>query len=232
MDAMSMPHMHPDGHMRMTPGRPVTTADRKRAEQIVAQLRQALARYRDVRVAEADGYRPFLEPEREAPPIGVASPRSPRRSEVDGLLHEAQAVAEGGKHELHYNNRAYARLALRSFDPQRPSSLLYRSRPDGTLRLMGAMYTAPRQFSEEQLNERIPLSIAHWHAHVNLCLPPLDPRTGMPLGHTDWRRFGPRGSIHAQASCLRAGGHFLPQIFGWMVHVYPFESSPAAIWMH
>ena len=26
--------------------------------------------------------------------------------------------------------------------------------------------------SEDQLSERVPLSVAQWHAHVNLCFPP------------------------------------------------------------
>ena len=58
-----------------------------------------------------------------------------------------------------------------SFDPTKPTSLLYK-KVNGEYQLEGAMYTAPKRFTEDQLNERIPLSIAHWHEHVNLCLPP------------------------------------------------------------
>ena len=30
--------------------------------------------------------------------------------------------------------------------------------------------------------------------------------------------------------CEAAGGKFMPQIFGWMVHVYPFEQKPEDVW--
>jgi hypothetical protein len=36
------------------------------------------------------------------------------------------------------------------------------------------------------------------------------------------------GSISTQETCDAAGGRFYPQIFGWMVHVYPF-SAPEKI---
>ena len=47
-------------HMTMTPRRPPAPGDSARAAQIVATLRGAIARYRDVNVALADGYTPFL----------------------------------------------------------------------------------------------------------------------------------------------------------------------------
>lgn len=39
-------------------------------------------------------------------------------------------------------------------------------------KLVGVTYTAPYRLSEDDLNQRIPLSIAQWHAHTNLCMPP------------------------------------------------------------
>jgi len=47
-------------HMTMTPPRPPAPGDSARAAQIVATLRDAIAKYRDVHVAMADGYKPFL----------------------------------------------------------------------------------------------------------------------------------------------------------------------------
>jgi hypothetical protein len=38
-------------------------------------------------------------------------------------------------------------------------------------------------------------------------------------------RFGLAGSIATQADCDAAGGTFLPHVFGWMVHLYPWETS-------
>jgi hypothetical protein len=52
--------MTEDAHMRLTPFRPGTSADSARAGQLVADMRRTLAPYRDVRVAEAQGFRQFL----------------------------------------------------------------------------------------------------------------------------------------------------------------------------
>jgi hypothetical protein len=87
------------------------------------------------------------------------------------------------------------------------------------------MYTAPKHMSEEKLDQRVPLSVARWHAHINICLPPKGQGQ-----QADWTKFGFRGSIATAEECGQAGGRFWPQIFGWMVHVYPFETIPEKIW--
>lgn len=46
-------------HMEMTPLRPVTAADSVRATVIATELRTAIAKYRDVKRAEADGFKMF-----------------------------------------------------------------------------------------------------------------------------------------------------------------------------
>jgi len=89
------------------------------------------------------------------------------------------------------------------------------------------MYTARKTATPEDLDARIPLSIAQWHAHVNLCLPPPDKKQEAWGPHS---QFGLHGSITTQAECDAAGGRFMPQIFSWMVHVYPFEQKPEDIW--
>ena len=43
-------------------------------------------------------------------------------------------------------------------------------------------------------------------------------------------KFGLQGSIITKEACTEAGGTFYPVIFGWMVHVYPFEDSREKIW--
>jgi hypothetical protein len=58
------------------------------------------------------------------------------------------------------------------FDPAKPTSLLYKKGADGRFELVGAMYVAPKRFTLEQLDARVPLSVARWHKHVNWCLPP------------------------------------------------------------
>ncbi len=126
--------------------------------------------------------------------------------------------------EYHFTNYYNGFLESFSFDPTRPTSLLYKKTKTG-YDLIGAMYTMPKRVSEEQLNERVPLSIAQWHLHTKLCLPPKEER-----GHADRTRFGLQGSILTKEACTEAGGTFYPVIFGWMVHVYPFEDSREKIW--
>jgi len=126
--------------------------------------------------------------------------------------------------EYHFTNYYNGYLESFSFDPSRPTSLLYKKTKTG-YDLIGAMYTMPKRVSEEQLNERIPLSVTQWHLHTNLCVPPKDRRAS-----ADWTKFGLQGSILTKEACNEAGGTFYPVIFGWMVHVYPFEDSREKIW--
>jgi len=133
----------------------------------------------------------------------------------------------------HYTSYANAARARRTFDIARPTSLLYRPDGSGGFTLIGVMYTAQRGASLEELDRRIPLSIARWHQHVNWCLPPagerrrwLETRDGAPV-------FGPKSPIATREACDAVGGRFVPQLFGWMVHVQAFESDdPAVIWSH
>ena len=122
--------------------------------------------------------------------------------------------------EYHFTKYANGFLEAFTFDPARPTSLLYKKTSDG-YELVGAMYTMPKRASEEQLNARVPLSVAMWHLHTNLCMPPRDQLRG-----TDMTKFGLKGTIATEDACDAAGGRFHPVIFGWMVHVYPYEDSP------
>jgi hypothetical protein len=126
----------------------------------------------------------------------------------------------------HFTRKWNGFKAAFGFDPKQPTSLLYKKTPDGYV-LEGAMFTAPKWASEDDLNTRIPLSIAQWHAHVNICLPPKK-----EMMTADWKKFGPKGSILTKAECDQAGGRFVPQLFGWMVHVYPFQETAEKIWTH
>lgn len=127
----------------------------------------------------------------------------------------------------HFTNYRYAFEAEFVFNPEHPTSLLYKKAGNG-YELEGAMYTAPRRDTEEQLNKRVPLSVARWHKHVNLCRPP----KGTPPRQVDRKRFGLGGSIATEGACEEAGGRWTPQIFNWMVHVYPYEQDPEKIWAH
>ena len=128
--------------------------------------------------------------------------------------------------QYHFTNYRYAFQAAWHFDPDHPTSLLYEKHGD-SYKIIGVMYTAPKRFTEDQLDERIPLSIAQWHAHVNLCMAP----GGMRQAGFDRNpRFGLAGSISTKEDCDAAGGRFIPQIFGWMVHVYPFAQNSKDVW--
>jgi len=126
----------------------------------------------------------------------------------------------------HFTNYGYAMEAAFRFNPEHPTSLLYEKHGDD-YKLIGVMYTAPKRMGEDELDERVPLSVAQWHEHVNFCAPPPDHRKDMMSPHP---QFGLRGSITTQEACDAAGGTFRPVIFNWMVHVYPFEKDQASIW--
>ncbi len=192
MDAMSG-EMDMNPHMFMTALRPENSADDERAAEIVETLRKSIDRYKDYRVALADGYKIFL-------------PNVPQK-------------------QYHFTNYRNAIKAMFRFDPAQPTSLLYK-KVNGGYELEGAMFTDRRRATEAELNKRVPLSVARWHKHVNLCLPPRREQD------VNWKEFGPAGSIATKDACEAANGRWIPQIFGWMVHVYPYRTDPSQVWAH
>ena len=126
----------------------------------------------------------------------------------------------------HFTNWRYAMRAGWKFDPEHPTSLLYEQRGDD-YKLVGAMFTAPNRLSEAQLDQRVPLSVAQWHQHVDFCKAPKGSEREY-FGKN--ARFGLMGSITTADACKAAGGKFYPVIFNWMVHVYPWESTREAQW--
>ncbi len=220
-------HLTMSDHMTITQSRTATPDDLKRADQILATMREKLQKYQDYKTAEADGYEPYME------------------SVPQDVYHFAGREATMSEY-------------AGDFDLARPGSLLYEKNTFGGYRLVGAMYDAPPHYTPDQLDKLIPLSIGHWHAHTNICLPAgvteqdvmngnvgarmrpdissaVDRATGrgfsagsglrMRLGYLADARFGFQGTISNQADCEAAGGTFHPQIFGWMIHVYPFASD-------
>jgi hypothetical protein len=127
---------------------------------------------------------------------------------------------------VHFTKNWYGLKAAFVFNPEQPTSLLYERTKGGGYKLIGAMYTDRRNASEDQLNERIPLSVARWHRHIKLCFP----QKGTDPSTVDWTKFGFNGSIDNKAACDAAGGRFYPQVFGWMVHVYPWDPNPKLVW--
>ena len=192
-DAMSGA-MSANPHMRRSPVRVATAADSARADQIAAKTRAGIAKYKDVRVAERDGYRMF------APGI------------------KNQPV-------YHFTNLRVAVRERYKFDPAQPSSLLYKKNPDGSLRLVGAMYTAPKDASPEQLNARAPLGIAQWHLHTNMCVPRLTQRARWREVSNGKPIFGPASPIATADACDKVDGKFMPVVFNWMLHANVYESD-------
>ena len=220
-------HMMQSDHMTMTDSRPATPADTQRGQQIIATMREKLSKYQDYKVAIADGYVPYME------------------SVPQDVYHFA-------------NKSATAAEYMGDFDLARPGSLLYEKKTFGGYKLVGAMYDAPPGDTPDQLDKLIPLSLSHWHAHTNICLPEgvteqdvingniaahVRPNIGsavdadrgfsrsggesvrMRVGYLADPRFGFTGTISTKADCEAVGGNFHEQIFGWMIHVYPFASD-------
>jgi hypothetical protein len=216
-------HMGMDAHMVMTPTRAATPADIERAHEILATLRKVLADYRDSQTALDQGYRIFLP-----------------------------TVPQDVYHFTDYS--AAAQEYAGNFNPSNPGSLLYAKNARGDYVLVGAMYSAPPDSTPERLDALIPLSVARWHAHTNICLPrgitlndllrgdigearmdmpgmipvgarPEAPDLNRSLGFLADGRFGFTGKIATAPDCEAAGGHFIPQAFGWMTHVYPFTGD-------
>jgi hypothetical protein len=119
----------------------------------------------------------------------------------------------------HFTSRTNAKANESSFDPTRPTSLLYERAPNGRLELVGAMYTAPRRATEDELNARVPSGIAPWHLHVNICEAPSDAPERRRETRNGRMLFGPAGVVATKADCDAVGGRFLPEDFNWMMHV-------------
>jgi hypothetical protein len=132
---------------------------------------------------------------------------------------------------FHFTNNWRAVQEAVRFEPARPTSLLYRKDSTGKLVLVGAMYTAPKRFSYEKLDARVPLSIARWHKHVNWCLPKRGETARWAERRDGESVFGPESPVATKDACDAVGGRFAPTIFGWMLHANVFAGDdPAAIW--
>ena len=150
-------------HMKMGPTRTATVADSARAAAYCPRRAGCPQPYADVNVAERDGYYRNM-PWLEDQPI------------------------------YHYNSSRNFRVADRGkFDVTKPVSLLYKKDHDGQLRLVGAMYATSESAAPEDLDALLPISMAHWHEHVNLCYPG---RQCRPLCAAEDRR---RHGVLAQA---------------------------------
>jgi hypothetical protein len=151
--------------------------------------------------------------------------RDSRLAEQDGYHIVRTPVERSVYHFTSYEFLKEAESGL-PFRADHPVSLIYGKRRGGFM-LIGVMYYAPHGATEEDLDKRVPLGIARWHEHVNVCMPP--PAQLRKIWEPN-PRFGETGSISTQSECEKAGGTFLSHIYGWMVHMYLFERDSKEIW--
>jgi hypothetical protein len=152
--------------------------------------------------------------------------QSVEAAEADGYKVRLKAMKQAKT--LHYTSVSNAFLARSTFDPARPTSLLYERDASGRLQLVGVMYTMPASASLDELDARVPLGLVQWHLHTNICLPRGEAARD-PANYTGRNaKFGPRGSITTEEACTAAGGRFRAQSLGWMVHVNVMSSDPWA----
>lgn len=125
----------------------------------------------------------------------------------------------------HFTSYRHAFMEGFRFDPEKPTSILYRRGANGKLELLGAMYTAPKRWEPEKLDERVPLSVGMWHRHVNWCVPRprearrwLERADGKPV-------FGPESPIATREACRKVGGLFFANPMGWMIHLNVFAGD-------
>lgn len=126
-----------------------------------------------------------------------------------------------GQDVYHFASIQNFQEAQTTFDLAHPSALLYRKAGSGW-QFVGVMYSAPAGTTMNQLNAEIPLGIAPWHLHVNICLPAGD--AGEQTLFDPGSLFGLAGTITTQAQCTKVGGTFYWQMYGWMVHIPLFGS--------
>jgi hypothetical protein len=147
------------------------------------------------------------------------------------------AVADGYKmflpnvknqHVYHFTNGGRAIGAMFSFDPTKPTSILYRKDADGKFHLVGAMYTMPKGVKPGRLDDRVPLSIGRWHKHVNWCVPKTGDQARWFATKNGKPVFGPESPIATKAECDAVHGNFLASPLGWMIHANVYEGSDLA----
>lgn len=174
-------------HMAFTAARPGTPQDSARALAVVDKLRDAIAPYQTLEEAEKAGYRARRD-------TGMV--RGAR------LLHAGKWPKRPGQ--------------VQKFDPAAPQALLYRRGIDGELHLAGGMFVAAPSATLEDLDAMVPLSVAHWHQHENICV----------AGNRRSFRMVPKATTEEE--CTKAGGRFRTQS-RYMVHVMTDAGSDLAM---
>lgn len=101
---------------------------------------------------------------------GIAKYRDVRIAVDDGFRQFAPQLKN--QRVYHFTNYRWGFQNAFRFNAAKPTSLLYAKDSSGSFVLVGAMYTAPKRHSANDLDQRVPLSVAQWHRHINWCFPP------------------------------------------------------------
>ncbi|MCU1239799.1 MAG: hypothetical protein JWO71_525 [Candidatus Acidoferrum typicum] len=160
--------------------------------------------------------------EKAAAVVAAAKATLERYKDYRKALLDGYAIANPKlkQPQYHFISQANTREADLHFDPSKPTALLYRRTPTQEYKLEGMMYTASPDATEDELNQRIPLSMVRWHRHINYCEAPEDRISDYQAAHP---KFGMFGSINTEEACRAERGIFHAHIFTWMIHVFPYE---------
>lgn len=217
-------------HMTMTDSRPATPADTLRGEQIIATMRAKLAKYQDYKAAIADGYVPYME----------SVPQ-----DVYHFSNRAATVAEymGDFDLAHPGSLLYER---KTFGGYKLVGAMYDAPASDTPAQLDALIPLglshwhahtniclPRGVTEQDvINGNVGNVGSNMRPDISSAVDEprgfsraTDAAARMRLGYLADPRFGFTGTISDQAECEAAGGNFHKQIFGWMIHVYPFAGD-------
>jgi hypothetical protein len=221
-------HLRLSDHMTMTEARAATPADSERGEKIIATMRAKLTKYEDYKVAEADGYQPYME----------SVPQ-----DVYHFANRSATVAEymGDFDLAHPGSLLYEK---KTFGGYKLVGAMYDAPAGDTPEQLDALIPLGLSHWHAHTNICLPKGVTeadvingnvgnHMRPDISSVDAPREFGRSQGAGDEERIRFGymadPRfgfeGTISNQADCEAAGGTFHKQIFGWMIHVYPFASD-------
>ena len=209
-------HMDTGPHMTMTAMRAPTQGDLERAQLIMRTMREQLAKYQDYKVAEADGYLPYME----SVPQDVYHFSNRQFTQAEYL---------GDPNLPHPGSLLYEK---QTFGGYKLIGAMYSAPPTYTPDQLDKLIPLGLTRWHEHTNICLPPGITEADV-MNGRIRPRPNAATLGMGrHTDPRlgyfadpRFGFMGTISDVGECEAVGGNFHPLIFGWMVHVYPFAGS-------
>jgi hypothetical protein len=193
--------MAEDLHMRLTTLRPRTSGDSTRAAAILVTMRSELARYRDIEVARADGFRQFIP--------GGAAPVQ-HYTKLRWAMQARTRLDPSRPSSLLYKKAADGRLELVGAMFTAPAGAT-EDELDTRLPLSVTRWHQHVNWCTPRVGPRMG---ERWR----------ETKDGHPV-------FGPRSPIATREACDAVGGRFRPRLLGWMVHVMAFAGDdPAVIW--